>query len=249
MNTAGIVLFLVSALAGSYLQAVTGFAMGLLMVAVMGASGWLPLPLVAAAVSFLALVNIALSLRGRFHFRDRQLLRWLLIGQVCAVGPGVWLLHELDANAQRALALLLGSFITAGALSMLARPHRRAALSGRAGALVAGASGGMLAGLFAASGPVLGWFMYRQPLPLDGIRATLLTFFAVSSTLRIAAVGISGGLTVEVGWLVVGALPLVLLGSWLGRRFPPAASEAGIQRLAFSVLLLAGAWILVGAFR
>ena len=40
MNTAGIVLFLVSALAGSYLQAVTGFAMGLLMVAVMGAIIW-----------------------------------------------------------------------------------------------------------------------------------------------------------------------------------------------------------------
>ncbi len=96
--------------------------------------------------------------------------------------------------------------------------------------------------MFSASGPVLGWFGYRQPLMLDAIRTTLLACFAVSTSLRTVLVGASDGLTREVWLLATLALPAVLLGTWLGRNLPPPWSEAGIKRFAFSILLVAGVW-------
>jgi hypothetical protein len=60
-------------------------------------------------------------------------------------------------------------------------------------------------------------------------------------------VGAQGGLTGEVLWLSLVAVPLVLAGTWLGRELPPAVSETAMKRLAFGLLLVMGVWILVGA--
>lgn len=247
MDLPALALFLVCALVGSYVQAITGFAMGLLMIAVMGASGLVRISEVAAAVSIIAFVNIVLSLRGRVGHLHRGLFGWLVAGQVIAIGPGLWLLTVLDRDAERVLGLLLGGFITAGALAMMLRPSPRTSLSKALPTFIAGSLGGLLAGLFAASGPVLGWFVYRQPLQLDVIRTTLLACFAVTTSLRTAMVGFSGGLTKDVLLQAVVAIPVVLLGTWFGRNLPPPWSDAAVRRFAFTILLAAGLWILVNA--
>lgn len=245
MPVSAILLFVACAFVGSYVQSVAGFAMGLLIIAIMGAAGVLKLPLVAAAVGLITIVNITLSLRGRLEHLHGHLFRWIVAGQIIAVGPGLWLVTALDQTAERMLGVLLGLFVTLGALGMLLRPHPRPTVSGALPTLVAGAAGGLLAGMFSASGPVLGWFGYRQPLALDGIRATLLACFAVSTTLRTLLVGASGGLTADVLLLAGLALPAVLLGTWLGRNLPPPWSEAGLKRFAFTILLVAGLWTLL----
>lgn len=244
MLTPAALLFVLCALIGSYVQTVAGFAMGLLIIAIMGAAGLIKLSLVAAAVSLISLVNIVLSLRGLHGHVHGHLFRWIVTGQVLALGPGLWLMTALDASAERLLGVLLGLFVTAGALGMLLRPHPREVVSRELPTFVAGAAGGLLAGMFSASGPVLGWFGYRQPLPLDAIRATLLACFGISTSLRTLLVGASGGLTSEVLLLAAMALPAVLLGTWLGRNLPPPWSEAGIRRFAFTLLLVAGLWTL-----
>ena len=176
----------------------------------------------------------------------------MIAGQVCAIGGGLWLLTILDRNAEQVLGLLLGSFITAGALAMLIRPNPRTSLSRPLPTFIAGSLGGMLAGLFAASGPVLGWFVYRQPLQLDAIRATLLSCVAITTSLRTIMVGFSGGLTKDVLLqaaiaIPVDLLPRRLLGTWVGRNLPPPWSDAAVRRFAFTILLAAGLWILVSA--
>ena len=247
MDLLALTLFLVCALVGSYVQAITGFAMGLLMIAIMGASGLVSISTVTAAVSIIAFVNVVLSLRGRIGHLHRGLFGWLIAGQVCAIGGGLWLLTILDRNAEQVLGLLLGTFITAGALAMLIRPNPRTSLSRPLPTFIAGSLGGMLAGLFAASGPVLGWFVYRQPLQLDAIRATLLSCFAITTSLRTIMVGFSGGLTKDVLLQAAIAIPVVLLGTWVGRNLPPPWSDAAVRRFAFTILLAAGLWILVNA--
>ena len=68
-------------------------------------------------------------------------------------------------------------------------------------------------------GPDQGWFVYRQPMPVAELRATLLACFAVSTPVR-TAYGAGGGLTADV-WTLAGlSLPVVLLAAWLGRKFP-----------------------------
>jgi len=245
MDTLGLFLFLVTALVGSYVQSVTGFAMGMIMIAVMVGSGLVAVPVITAVVSLLSLLNIVLALRGHLQHVERRLLLWMSIGLPVSVGCGVFALEVLDRRVAWLLELLLGSFIVLGSLSMMLRPHPRRALSRPWAAFTAGFAGGLLGGLFSASGPVLGWFTYRQPLTAAEIRTTLLAVFALTTSLRIGVVGFTGGLTSQVWLLGLLGVPLVLLGTWLGRSFVPPLSDVGLKRVAFGILLLMGSWMVV----
>lgn len=247
MNVAAIVVLMIASAVGSYVQSVAGFAMGMIIMAVMVGGGLVDVPVITAVVSLLSLVNILLALRGRGRHLARGVFAWTAAGLVPAVAVGVWLLDHLDARAQWLVELLLGLFIVTGSLSMMLRPRPKARLSPPWACLIAGFSGGVLGGLFSASGPVLGWFNYRQPLTVTEIRTTLLAIFALTTTFRTLVVGWAGGLTPTVWGLFAAGLPLVLLGTWAGRAFPPPVSETALKRLAFALLLVMGSWSLVRA--
>jgi len=245
MDTLSVSLFLFTVLLGSYVQSVTGFAMGLIILAVMVGGGLVPVPLITAVVSLLSLTNIIFALRGQLQHVERYMLLWVGLSLVPGVWLGVMLLTVLDQTLAWTLELLLGTFIVLGSLSMLLRPRPRAVVSGPWGCAAAGFAGGLLGGLFAASGPVMGWFTYRQPLSIATIRTTLLAVFALSTALRTVLVGYAGGLTPPVWLLALLGLPVVILGTWAGRNFAPPLSENGLKRVAFGLLLLMGTWTLV----
>lgn len=240
-------IFLCGALFGSYVQSVTGFAMAMILVAVASGAGNSRVSVVAAVVSLLSLVNVALALRGHLERVDRRLFLWLAVGQLPAIGVGIVLLDVMEGQAVRMLEIVLGVFIVLGSLSMMLRPHPKRSVSAPWACVVAGMTGGLAGGLFAASGPVMGWFNYRQPLPVAAIRATLLCGFAMTTSVRTTLVAVDGGLTREVWLLTTLALPMVVLGTWAGRTFEPPVSELAMKRLAFAVLLVMGIWILLRA--
>lgn len=248
MDTA-LVIFLLLVLLGGYVQTVAGFALGMILIAASSALQLYPLPVSTAVISLVSMVNIAMALHGHYPRIHRQGLFWLVIGQVPFVAVGVALLNYLDASAERMLQMTLGLFIVLGCGAMSIRPKPQPAVSGRAAFFAAGVGGGLLGGMFSAAGPVIGWFVYRQPLLVAEIRATLLSAFAASTLVRTLVVGLDGGLTLEV-WVLTGwSIPLVLLATWLGRRFPPALSETNLRRSAFALLFAMGGWILFGAVR
>jgi uncharacterized membrane protein YfcA len=244
-----IALFLAIVLIGSYVQAVAGFAMGLLIIAVAATTTLYDLEVTAATVSLLSLVNILLSLRGHYHLVQGRTLRLLALGQLPAIALGIWLLGVLNARATAALQLLLAVFLIGGSAAMMVRPMPRAEPSGTLSTLSAGLAGGLLGGLFAASGPVMGWFCYRQPLPVTEIRATLLGCFAITTLARTLMVAATGRLSIDVAVMAGVGLPAVLLGTWIGWRYPPAIGESQMRRLAFGALLAMGAWIGVAALK
>ncbi|TNF83771.1 MAG: sulfite exporter TauE/SafE family protein [Gammaproteobacteria bacterium] len=247
MDGAGWMIFLGAVFVGSYVQSVSGFAMGLIVIAVVGASGVISLPVLTAAASLITMVNVVVALKGHTEHIDKRIFGWLAVGQLPAIGVGVWILTWMDRDAQQLLALLLGLFITLGSLSMMLKPRPLKSPSPNLACLTAGVAGGVVGGMFSASGPIMGWFNYRQPLPLAVIRATLLCSFALTTSTRTLVVGVQGGLTAEVLWLSAVAVPLVVLGTWLGREMPPPVSEATIKQGAFSLLLVMGVWILATA--
>ena len=153
----------------------------------------------------------------------------------------------VDAQMQALSEFLLGVFIVAGCGAMMLRPVPRETRSPGWGFALAGAGGGLLAGLFAAAGPVLGWFLYRQPWPHGTIRATLLACFAVSTVVRTALVGSAGGLTLEVFRFAAISLFAVLLAALLLWRWPPALEEQQLRRGAFTLLTLSGLAIVIRA--
>jgi uncharacterized membrane protein YfcA len=241
--------FLAIVLVGSYVQAVAGFAMALLIIAVAASTTLFDLEVTAAAISLLSLVNIVLSLHGHYHLVHGRTLRLLAIGQLPAIAIGIWLLGVLNTGATAWLELMLAVFLIGGSGAMMLRPIPRAEPSGAASTLTAGFAAGLLGGLFAASGPVMGWFCYRQPLSVTEIRATLLGCFAITTIARTVLVAGTGALSMEVLTMAGSGLPVVLLGTWIGRRFPPAFGEAMMRRAAFGALLAMGIWIGVAAVR
>jgi uncharacterized membrane protein YfcA len=110
-----------------------------------------------------------------------------------------------------------------------------------------GVVGGVLGGLFSASGPLLGWFAYSQPLSVAVIRATLLSYFFLTTSARTVIVFFDGSLTTSVLLYAGLGAPVVVLGAWLGRRFPPVVSEQTMKRGVFMLLLLMGIWICISA--
>jgi len=228
-------------------QSVTGFAMGLIVIALVGATGVISLPTLTAAASLITMVNVAVALKGHTQHIDRRIFLWLAAGQLPAIAVGVWVLTWLDRDAGIMLQLLLGLFITLGSLSMMIRPAPLTAPSPNWACLSAGLAGGLVGGIFSASGPIMGWFNYRQPLPLTVIRATLLCSFALTTSTRTLVVGAQGGLTADVLWLSAVAVPLVIGATWLGRTLPPPVSEGAMKQGAFALLLVMGVWILVSA--
>jgi len=231
---------------GSYVQAVTGFALGFVVLSIIALSHALDMRTITAVISLLALLNVLVALRGQIGQIHRRSWGLLCLGQVPAIWVGVAWLDTLAAEHVRLLEAMLGAFVVIGSLSMLMRPQTRPEPSRPVAWVAAGAAGGLLGGLFSASGPVMGWFAYRQPLLVAQIRATLLACFAVTTTTRTLVVGLNGGLTSAV-WLYVGVgVPLVLLGTWAGLRWRPT-TQRGMRRVAFTTLLAMGAWLLVRA--
>jgi uncharacterized membrane protein YfcA len=230
-------------LVGSYVQTVAGFALGMIAVAVIGGLRLLDIPTLAAMISLLSMLNASLSLGGHTQHVHRPMLMWLAVGIVPGLLLGYWLMLYLNDNQLWILELCLGVFITVGGLSMSIRPRSWARESRGAFTWCMGAIGGILGGLFSASGPLLGWFAYSQPLPLAVIRATLLSYFFLATAMRTIIVFFEGSLSASV--LLYGALgaPAVILGAWLGRRFPPVVSEQALKRGVFMLLLLMGLWI------
>ncbi len=242
-----LLIFLALVIFGSYVQTVAGFALGMILIAGSSALALFPLPVTTAVISLVSMVNIFMSLHGHYPRIYRRGVIWLILGQLPFVALGVVLLNYLDASAERVLQGLLGSFILLGCGAMMIRPKPQEAVSGRPAFFAAGVGGGLLGGLFSASGPVIGWFVYRQPLSVPEIRASLLAAFALGTIARTVVVGVEGGLTRDVWLLTAWSVPLVLLATWLGRRFPPALPEASLRRLAFALLFAMGGWILWAA--
>ena len=247
MELSALIPLLLLALTASYIQSVTGFALGMIMMAVAGGLDWYPIATLAAVVSILSLANIGVALRGSWRQVDLSLGRSIVSGQVLAIGPGLWLLYALSETSVYSLKALLGAFIAFGSLALAVRPLPFAARSTGPVAFSAGLLGGLVGGLFAAAGPVIGWFMYRQPLPFTRVRATLLFCFMVSTITRTLLLLLGGVLTAEIGWLVALVLPVVVFGSWLGAALPPPVDEKHIKQAAFVLLVLLGFWILIDA--
>jgi uncharacterized membrane protein YfcA len=232
---------------GAYVQSIAGFAMAMLAVALAAAFTPLPLPLVASTTMLAAFVNVVGGLHGLYHHVDVRGWRAMTLVQVPAVWLGLALLHWLSTDAALVLRLLLGTFITGAGLAMLLHPQPQPERSPAAAFAAVGGVGGVLNGMFAAGGPIAGWFLYRQPMRADAIRATLLAYFMVGSGTRVLSVAVTGGFDAQVLRLAAIAIPVTLVFTWLGRAFRPPLGEAATRRVAFSLLLVSGVLILVDA--
>jgi uncharacterized membrane protein YfcA len=229
--------FLLLAAAAAYVQTVTGFAFGLIMMAGVALAGLTPLPDAAAVVSLLTLANtLQMAAKGWRHIAWRE-WRLAVIGCVPMIAVGFALLHWLASERVDLLRLALAAAILAASLSVL-RPPRPDSAAPRGWTYVAaGAFAGLTSGLFAAGGPPLVLRFYSAPLPLATIRETLVSIFALNSVIRLALVFGTGLKPPDSAWWGVLALPVVFAATAAARRWPPPVATQTIHRLVAALLI------------
>lgn len=244
---AGLLAFWLVAGAAAWVQTTTGFGLGLILMAVTGVFGLLPLPQAAAVTSILVVLNTATILWKGWRQVDRPALWPTLIGAVPGLVLGFVALGWLAGNALVVLRLLLGVVITVAALQTFIAGRPRATRSSTASFVTTGFFGAIMGGLFATSGPPVIWQMYRQPFSQTTIRSTLVAFFMTTQILRLALLGGSGGMNMQIVTATLGAAPAVLIGTWMARRHPPRVSATQIRQIALALLALSGIALLVPA--
>ncbi len=245
MSPADLTVFILIAALGSFVQALSGFALGLIMLGSVTLLQLAPIPFTAAVISIVSLVNGGWVLAR--HPRDVHWpsVVWITAALVPAVALGLaWLAH-LDASTPVLLRRLAGAVILGAGVVLMLRPHPRPRPAGRIANVVSGALGGLLGGLFSTAGPPVVFHLYRQPWTSVRIRSTLLTVFVLSTLARITLQSVRGELRftmVETALYCV--LPVVLAAQW-GARLAPRIGPLPMRRFAFALLALTGAGLLL----
>ncbi|NVK41726.1 MAG: sulfite exporter TauE/SafE family protein [Oceanospirillaceae bacterium] len=248
MGSAELLLLLCLAL-GSYIQATTGFAFGLIVMASVTALGLAPIDVTALLVSALSLVNSATTLKGGLwrHINGRALC-WVLFACIPATFAGLWLLNHSSESQRGLLQGTLGLCLIGSSLMMMYRVRQLEAPSSGGAFAISGVLAGLMGGLFSTFGPPVTFMMYRQPDSMLAVRATLLCLFSVAAVLRLSAVLWSEPLDSRVLSLFLLGAPAVMLAAIAARRFPPPLSNNALRRLAFVLLLLSGLMLTVRGF-
>lgn len=241
MSVGDFAFFLACVAVAGYVQNLTGFAFGLVLLGLTGVAHVGSIADVANVVSVLALVNAATWFHASRPQIDASLIKPTLAASLAGVVLGAWLLGWLSDNILVGLRLLLGLTIIGCAL-VLVMPAGALKQRSSTGSFAAfGLLGGLLGGLFSTAGPPLVFHFYRQPLPQRLVRDSLILIFAINGIVRLALLLADGRVALDVLWLSLLALPAVMLQTrWMARR-PPRWHAAAIKRIVAALLVLIGA--------
>lgn len=247
--TLSLLLLLLVIIVGSYIQTATGFGFGLIVLGVGGALELLPIADLAFIASVLSMVNSVSGLYGNVwrQAQFRQMFVFLAVA-LPMVAVGLYWLEHLGQYELNLLQGLLGCTMIIVCFSSLLRPEPRPDTSPSWHFGVSGAFAGILSGLFSTAGPPISYLMYRQPVELVVIRATLLSIFFVLASFRTGASMVSGLVTDNMILVTVIGAPVVLLGTMLSRRYLLTLLSANVvKRVAMTMLLVSGVILLVKA--
>jgi uncharacterized protein len=224
----------------AYLQTLTGFAFGLVMMGAIALLGLTSLADAAIIVGILSLVNsVHILFRGWRDVAWREF--WLVVGPtLAATVAGFAILENVAATSLAVLQLILGLVIVVAAGQLLLRPNPLEAPSSAHQFIVTGAVGGLLGGMFSTPGPPLVYLFYRQPLAAATIRVTLVLVFAGTIVLRTTMAVATGDFPYATLWWSLLTLPVILLATEVAHRWPPAVSTNNLRRLTFVLLLVSG---------
>ena len=245
ISMAGCATFIVLSVIAAYVQTLTGFAFGLLLMGAIALTGLMPLPEAAIVISLLTLANAAVVLGSGWRDIARKPLLLSLAGAIPMIVVGYVLLEILASTSLSVLRLTLGVVIILSGLQLVLRPLPLERTSPAPAFVFFGGLGGFMGGLFSTAGPPLVFQFYRQPMPHAVIRETLVAIFAINSLFRLGIVAASGDWQPHaLPWALVG-LPAVFVTTVVARRWPPSLSPRALRVAVFILLFLSGASLIV----
>jgi len=212
-------------------RGIAGFGSGLIAIPLL--AQMLPLSVVVPMVGLLD--YIASTSHGIKH---RQAISWgdvvpLLPFTLFGVLTALYLFKTVDAELLRTA---LGGFIVLYAFYTLL--SRGPGFQGsRLWAIPGGAFGGLIGTLFGTGGPFYVIYLRLRHLDKTPFRATVATVFLIDGSSRIIGYFFSGFYHLETMILVALALPIMVLGMYIGGHIHTTISQATFQR-AIGILLV-----------
>jgi uncharacterized membrane protein YfcA len=241
MDPAQLAALLALAAVAAYVQTLTGFAFGLMMMGGVGLTGIIPLADAAVLVSILVVVNAAQVLAKGWRDIAGREFALMMVSSLVFLLIGYWLLGILLMGSLSWLKLALGAVIIVSSIQLLFKPEPLERRSGNGSFLFFGAIAGLMGGLFSTAGPPLVYHLYRQPLRAAAVRETLVAVFALNALLRLTTVALVGQMPDRHFFWSLTTIPVVIAFTYLARRYPPGISPLNMRRLAFVLLFLSGA--------
>jgi uncharacterized membrane protein YfcA len=232
--------FLVIVAGAVYAQAVTGFALALILLGLIGATNLVPLTDAVNATTVIGLSTAWTFLWRRRALHVERMIVPTLAASAVGIVAGALILTWLADTAYQVLRLILGISILACALSLWRTVHALPALSSAAVFAVTGGIAGLMAGMFAAPGPPLVYLLYRQPLSFARIQNSLMVIFGLGTALRLLIVVPSGQFSLLSLQLAAEALPVVFVVASYAARRPPPLSPRLLKALICALLIATG---------
>ena len=220
---------------------------------IQGLSGFgsvlLSLPLLAlfldikTVIPFVALLGVTLSIFLSIQLRqhwDWKKIYPLCLGSIPGIPVGVLFLNRIDGQLiQWTVGVVLVAYAIYG---LLLNPAVRK--MGRVWAYPFGFAAGFLGGAISASGPPVIVYTSLQPWTKDQIKVTLQGFFIISGILVVLSQAMAGLVTRQVLFYFLIALPLLLIGTWLGSFLSGRIREETFRKIILIMMGLLGLFII-----
>jgi len=241
------VLFLAFVALATYAQSVTGFALGLILLGLVGVTDLVPVTDAVNAATVMAFANAATFLYRQWPVTVERSLWLAVAAAVPAAVAGVFLLSWLAGTAYEVLRLVLGGSIVSCAILLWRAGTPLGAVSSRQAFVLAGGLSGLLGGIFGAPGPPLVYLMYRQPIPQARVLGSLIAFFGILAVLRLAVAVPAAAFSLNAVALTAEAVPMVLVVTLVTAGRPPPLSPRLLKVLVCVLLIVTGAAMAGGA--
>ncbi len=229
-------LVLAGAVAGGFVQGLSGFAFGLVGMAFWA---WFVAPqLTGPMVVFGSLIGQLLSVHSVRRGYDRQRVLPFVWGGVIGIPIGVYALGFVDPVIFKAgVGAILSAYCTA---ALVLRRLPRVTAGGRLADAGAGFIGGVMGGIGGLTGPAPTlWCALRGWSP-DAQRAVFQTYNIAMQALTRLVYASSGFVTAETLRMFALIVPVMVVPNLIGVRLYRRFSEAGFRRLILLLLSLSG---------
>lgn len=182
---------------------------------------------------------------------DMPLTRWMLLGSapfsLGGVGLATWLKHRYGDGFEYAGELILGGALVVCGIGFLVKAYLKhhtnpdwvMVRKDKKTALITGAIGGFIVGLTSVGSGTFFALVMLVAFPLAASRVVGTDVFHAAALLWVAGIGhlIGGNVDlVAMGWLLIGSIPGVLVGTHFMMKVP----DRGLRVALASTLILAG---------
>ena len=230
-----------------YAQSLTGFALALILLGLVGVTNLVPLPDAANAVTVLIIVNALIFFYSRRTARVERVIMPAVVASLVGSFAGMALVTFLAANAYEVLRMILGVSVVICAILLWWATKTFSSTSSAGYFTVIGSVSGVLGGMFSAAGPPLVYAVYRQPWPLERIQGSLIFCFAVGAVLRLVIMSAFGHFSSLAVVLAAEAIPVTVIVTAVSATRSPPISNAAVKNVVCILLVVSGLGTLVSS--